>query len=78
MHDDRANHTTRNNNGNIDAEQDFIRTICKDWYSMYYSFGKSFKSCVKKVDDIVRRRNNHQPSVTFMIPFFHERRKSHY
>ena len=32
----------------------------------------------EKVDDIAGRGYNHQPFVTFVIPFFHKRRKSHY
>ena len=45
---------------------------------MYYSLGKTFKSSMEKVDDIARRGYYYQPSITFLIPFFYERRKSHY
>lgn len=75
MQDYWANNTTTNNNRSIDDKQ-YIISIRKEWDFMYYSLGKTFKSSMEKVDDIARRGYNHQPSVTFMIPF--ERRKSHY
>lgn len=77
MQDYWTNNTTTNNNRNIDDKQ-YIISIRKEWDFMYYSLCKTFKSSMEKVDDIARRGYNHQPSVTFMIPFFHERRKSHY
>ena len=77
MQDYWANNTTTNNNRNIDDKQ-YIITISKEWDFMYYSLGKTFKSSMEKVDDIARRGYYHQPLVTFVIPFFHERRKSHY
>ena len=76
MQDYRANNTTTNNKS-IDDKQ-HVMSIRKEWDFMYYSLGKTFKSSMEKVDDIAGRGYNHQPFVTFVIPLFHERRKSHY
>lgn len=77
MQDYWANNATTNNNRSIDDKQ-YIISIRKEWDFMYYSLGKTFKSSMEKVDDIAGRGYNHQPFVTFVIPLFHERRKSHY
>lgn len=77
MQDYWANNTTTNNNKSIDDKQ-YLISIRKEWDFMYYSLGKTFKSSMEKVDDIAGRGYNHQPFVTFVIPLFHERRKSHY
>ena len=77
MQDYRANNTTTNNNKSIDDKQ-HVMSIRKEWDFMYYSLGKTFKSSMEKVDDIAGRGYNHQPFVTFVIPFFYERSKSHY
>ena len=77
MQDYRANNATTNNNRSIDDKQ-YIISVRKEWDFMYYSLGKTFKSSMEKVDDIAGRGYNHQPFVTFVIPLFHERRKSHY
>lgn len=74
MQDYLANNTTTNNNRSIDDKQ-YIISIRKEWDFMYYSLGKTFKSSMEKVDDIALRGYDHQPFVTFGIPFFHERRR---
>ena len=71
MQDYWANNTTTNNYRSIDDKQ-YIISISKEWNSMYYSLGKTFKSSMEKVDDIAGRGYNHQPFVTFLIPFFYE------
>lgn len=71
MQDYRANNTTTNNNKSIDNKQ-HVMSIRKEWDFMYYSLGKTFKSSMEKVDDIAGRGYNHQPFVTFVIPFFYE------
>lgn len=77
MQDYWANNATTNNNKSIDDKR-YIISIRKKWDFMYYSLCKTFKSSMEKVDDIARRGYNHQPFITFVTPFFHERRKSHY
>ena len=77
MQDYWENNATTNNNRSIDDKQ-YIISVRKEWDFMYYSLGKTFKSSMEKVDDIAGRGYNHQPFVTFVIPLFHERRKSHY
>ena len=71
MQDYRANNATTNNNRSIDDKQ-YIISVRKEWDFMYYSLGKTFKSSMEKVDDIAGRGYNHQPFVTFLIPFFYK------